>query len=204
LTDRQPTPLTLRVAHEDDAESILEIYEPIVSDTTISFELETPSLDEMRRRLRDTLETHPWLVCEEDGMIAGYAHAGPFHWRPAYRWAAEVAVYVRSRFRGRGVGRALYSTLMNVLTRQGYVYAHAAISLPNPVSVGLHEGLDFKEVGVLPNVGYKQGKWTGVGYWRRDLAVRGPEPSAPVPFTAFRNSPELEAALRKGSYELKV
>jgi phosphinothricin acetyltransferase len=197
-------PLSLRVAGEDDAESILEIYEPIVSDTTISFELETPSLEEMRRRLSETLETHPWLVCEENGMIAGYAHAGPFHWRPAYRWAAEVAVYVRSRFRGRGVGRALYHTLLNVLTRQGYVYAHAAISLPNPVSVGLHEGLGFSEVGVLPNIGFKQGKWLAVGYWRCDLAVRGPEPAAPIPFRAFQNSPELEIALKMGRNQLKA
>jgi len=190
----------LRVAREEDAAAVRAIYEPIVRETGISFEDEPPTADEMRRRIRATLATHPWLVCEvaaapAAGEVVAYAAAGPFRPRTAYRWAAEVALYVRDGSRRRGIGRAIYAALLDVLTRQGFASAYAAIALPNPASVALHEAAGFRRTGLLPAVGFKLGEWRDVGYWERTLAPRAVPPAEPVPFALFRDTPALDAAL---------
>ena len=94
----------IRLATEDDAEGMLDIYAPIVRDTVISFEEQPPSVEEFRSRIRSVLERMPWLVCIIGGDIAGYAYATPFRTRPGYRWTAELTVYVHPACHRRGVG----------------------------------------------------------------------------------------------------
>src|SRR5262245_28006350 len=134
-----PAAPILRLAMASDAGQIQAIYAPIVRETAISFELEPPSVDEMQRRIAHTLDRFPWLVCEREGTILGYAYAGEHRARPAYQWSVDVSVYVHDRVRRAGVGKALYACLFPILSWQGFCTAHAGIALPNPGSVGLHE-----------------------------------------------------------------
>jgi phosphinothricin acetyltransferase len=173
------------VATPGDAGSISEIYGPVVRDTAISFEVCPPTAEEMHARIERTLHGFPWLVFEEGGVL-GYAYAAPFRSREAYRWAAELSVYVRGDVRRQGIGEALCEFLLDVLQRQGYARAFAGITLPNPASVGLFESLGFEPAGVFERVGYKLGRWHDVGWWQRSIAEASPAPDPPVPFSELR------------------
>lgn len=105
----------IRLANEADAAGCLEIYRFFVLETAVSFETELPSLESFQARIADTQQRMPWLVCEVEGSIAGYAYATRYRSRPAYQWSAEVTVYVAEGHRGRGVGRALYRNLFACL-----------------------------------------------------------------------------------------
>ncbi len=179
--------MRIRTATPADAEAIAAIYAPIVTDTAISFELEAPSVAEMRRRIAATLPQLPWLVGVDEGgeseqhaRICGHVYASPFRERAAYQWAVEVTAYVRSDCRSTGVGRRLYTRLFEVLTALGYFQVVAGITLPNAASVGLHEALGFEAVARYRNVGHKQGVWRDVGHWQKALQpLRDPLPPQP-------------------------
>src|SRR5512145_1624646 len=118
----------IRLATANDAPAIAEIYRPIVESTAISFETVAPDADEMRRRIENLSGLFPWLVCESDGVIAGYVYASRHRERAAYRWSVDTSVYVDDRFRRRGIGHALYLSLFAVLNAQGYANAFAGIT----------------------------------------------------------------------------
>ncbi len=132
-----------------------------------------PSVAEMRTAIGHTTATHPWVVAERDDLVVGYAYAGPHRTRPAYRWAAEVSVYVDPAFRRQGVGRTLYEDLLVRLRDRRLHVALAGISLPNPGSVALHEAVGFTPVGVFRDIGWKAGAWRSVGWWQ--LILAGPD-----------------------------
>ena len=159
----------IRLATTADAAAIARIYAPFCTNSAITFETEALSADQMAERLRKLGEKYPWLVMEVNGDVAGYAYAGPHHERAAYRWATNVSVYVDDQYRRSGIGRRLYESLFNVLRLQGFVQAIAGITLPNDPSVGLHESLGFKLVGVYRNIGHKMGSWRDVGWWQLTL-----------------------------------
>src|SRR4051812_46259153 len=115
-----PMATIIRLATEYDDAQILEIYAPFCRDTTVSFETEPPTLDEVRRRLAKTLAAFPWLVCDDDGLILGYAYASHHRERAAYVWSVDVSVYVREGRRRGGLGRALYTSLFAILRLQGF------------------------------------------------------------------------------------
>jgi phosphinothricin acetyltransferase len=125
------------------------------------------------------LERFPWLVAEDEGVVAGYAYATAFRTRAAYRFAVETTVYVRPSFERRGLGRRLYAPLIATLEAQGFTQAIAALTLPNGPSVGLHERLGFRHVGTYPQVGWKMGAWLDVGLWQRALARAEAPPREP-------------------------
>jgi phosphinothricin acetyltransferase len=183
----------IRVATAADAGQIQAIYAPIVRDTTISFEYEPPTVDEMAQRIAGTLPMHPYLVCEEEGRVLGYIYAGAHRARAAYRWSVDTTVYVDGRTRHKGVGRTLYQALLPILRRQGFHSAFAGIALPNANSVGLHEAVGFRSVGVYQDVGFKHGQWRDVGWWRPALS-EGPPAAEPLPFAALAD--EIEALIR--------
>jgi phosphinothricin acetyltransferase len=137
-----------------------------VEGSPVSFEEQAPDAAELARRIAATSRTHPWLVAEEEGEVVGYAYACPHRSRPAYRWAVDVSVYVSASHRGRGCGKVLYRELFARLRRQGFTAAFAGITVPNEASVGLHESLGFRAVGVFRRVGWKHGGWRDVGWWR--------------------------------------
>jgi len=188
----------IRLAHDADAAPVAAIYGPIVEQTAISFETVAPAAEEMRRRIIETLETYPWLVCEIDGRIAGYAYAAKHRTRGAYRWSVDSTVYVDPAFRRLGVGHGLYVSLFAILAQQGYVNAYAGIALPNEASVALHETLGFESVGIYRRVGFKHGAWHDVGWWALALNEHVPSPAEPAPVPTVAARPGWPAILGRG------
>lgn len=172
--------MPIRDATEDDAAACAAIYEPYVTGTAISFELEPPSAAEMAARIAAARRTHAWLVLEEDGRVVAYAYAGPFRERAAYRWSCEVSVYVEAGRRRTGAGRALYEELLRRLAERGYRTALAGMTLPNEASVALHRAMGFEPVGTYRRVGFKHGRWHDVAWTQRMLGGDEP-PSAMMP-----------------------
>ena len=178
-------PASIRFATEEDAPAVQAIYAPVVRDTSISFEFDPPSVAEMGTRIRKILEHWPWLVCESDGRILGYAYASEHRARAAYQWSADATVYIHPEYRRCNVGRALYSALFPLLNMQGYRSVFAGVTLPNAGSVGLHEAMGFRPIGTYRRVGYKQGRWHDVGWWQLVLNDSDNEPQPTVPASAI-------------------
>lgn len=197
-------PALIRVATREDAAFIQAIYAPIVENTIISFELEAPTVAEIEQRIKKTLENSPWLVCENQGEVIGYAYASKHRERAAYQWAVDVSAYVNEGSRGTGIGKALYTALMLILAEQGLYNAFAGIALPNAASVGLHEAVGFKPLGVYRQVGFKLGAWHDAGWWQRVLR---PPDVPPQPLQAFKDvaeTPAVQAALQTGTALLRL
>lgn len=171
----------VRVAGPADATAVAAIYAPYVLETAISFEERPPTDAEMAARISKTLSNHPFLVYEAAGRILGYAYAGAHAERAAYRWSANVSVYVDPDAHRRGIGRALYTQLLAMLGRQGFHTAFAGITLPNERSIGLHEAMGFVHLGTYLEVGFKFGRWHDVGWWRLALS-QGVPAGEPLPF----------------------
>src|SRR6516162_2734473 len=135
---------TIRLATAADAAQVRAIYAPFCTETAVSFEETPPSEEEMCDRILETMERFPWLVAQQNGTVLGYVYARPYRERAAYRWTAEATAYVGDGQRRRGVGRALYTSLFQILTLQRICTVIAGITLPNPASVGLHEAMGFR------------------------------------------------------------
>ena len=164
-----------------DAEAIRAIYAPFITESATSFEADVPDRHEMARRIEADADRYPWLVFERDHEVIGYAYASPHRARKAYQWSAEVSVYVDVRAHRRGVGRALYTALFELLRQQRYVNAFAGITLPNPSSVGLHESFGFVPVGVFKQIGFKFDQWHDVGWLHLRLRDDPRPVSDPLP-----------------------
>jgi phosphinothricin acetyltransferase len=188
----------IRMAEPSDAGEVLRIYGPVVRDTCISFETEVPTRQEIERRIAATLEFAPWLLLTDAGRVAGYAYASRHRERAAYRWCVDVSVYVSEELRRSGAGRALYTSLLALLRLQGFCAAHAGITLPNAASVGLHESLGFRPIGVYPGVGFKHGRWHDVGWWQLPLRERNGEPPPLLGAQELRRAAGFEGALGAG------
>ena len=169
--DSQPA---IRPATVADLTAITAIYADAVRHGTASYELEPPSPDEMRRRF-DALVGggYPYLVAELDGVVAGYAYAGPFRPRPAYRFTLEDSVYVAPKAKGRGIGRLLMTRLIAEAEALGFRQIIAVIGDGNAdsPSVRLHEALGFVHSGRLEGSGYKFGRWLDTVFMQ--LALNG-------------------------------
>jgi len=185
----------IRIAEERDAQAIADVYAPAVSGHATSFELTPPDAAEMRRRMTTVLAQYPWLVCELSNAVVGYVYATTHRERAAYRWSVDVAAYVRPEAHRRGIARALYGALFDILTLQGYRNAYAGVTLPNPASVAMHEAMGFVRVGVYHQVGYKFGKWHDVAWFERQLAEHVLEPREPTAFSTFATSREVGAVI---------
>ena len=167
---------------------MLDIYAPVIEQTATSFEFVVPETDQFYTRVSKIQESLPWLVCTCDQQLAGYAYAGPHRSREAYQWSAELSVYVQHNFHRRGIARALYTALIEILKLQGYYTALAGITLPNNASVGFHEALGFTSVGVYKNIGFKFGNWHSVGWWEYPIRPYAGHPMPPVPVKALENT----------------
>ena len=188
----------IRLAGPGDARAVAAIYAPYVTAASTSFEYAPPDAAEMAARIASTLAFTPYLVLESGGEVLGFAYASKHRERAAYQWSVDVSVYVHDRAHRRGVGRALYESLFALLRLQGFYTAHAGITLPNPASVGLHEALGFRLVGVYRAVGFKRGAWHDVGWWQLPLRERTGTPDPPRSLGEAQRDPEWERALAAG------
>jgi phosphinothricin acetyltransferase len=155
----------IRAIEDSDIEAICSIYNYYIVNTIITFEEEEVSVDVMRKRVEEVTASFPWLVYEEQGRVLGYAYAGKWRGRTAYRHSAELSVYLSNDERGRGLGKKLYQTLLAELRKTDLHAVIGGVSLPNEQSQRLHESLGFKKVAEFKEVGYKFNKWIDVGYW---------------------------------------
>ena len=181
-----------------DAAGIAAIYAPHVTDGVASFETVPPDADEIRRRITTTTATHPWLVCELEDELAGYVYASAHNARAAYQWSANVTVYIDARQHRRGLGRALYTSLLELMRLQGFYNAYGGITLPNAGSVGLHEAMGLQLVGVYQAVGYKFGRWHDVGWWGVELQPKPSEVPHPLSPQDVCEHPRYQSALNAG------
>ena len=188
----------IRFAEPQDAVAIQAIYRPYCESTSISFEVLAPTVEQMAERIAKISAQFPWLVCEVDGDVAGYVYGCQHRERAAYRWCADAAIYLDTRFHRRGIGRALYTSLFAMLREQGYVRAYAGITLPNPGSVGVHEAMGLTPVALYPAEGYKLGKWHDVGWWQLELRPLTDDPPEPRPITAIRDTQAVADAIAAG------
>ena len=190
--------IAIRLASTADAPQICEIYRPIVSDTAISFEQTAPDADEIAARITQTLEQYPWLVCDINRQIAGYAYGSSFRSRSAYQWTVETTVYVHPDYQRRGISRALYASLIAILRQQGYCNAIGVIALPNDGSIGAHETLGFRKIGVFENMGYKLNEWRDTGWWQLELRPMPAEPQPPRPVMSLARQAGFGELLQAG------
>ena len=161
----------IRPATEDDMAAISAIYAHAVETGTASFELEAPTVDEMKRRRWTLVDSgYPYFVAELEGRIAGYAYAGPYRARPAYRFSVENSVYIAEDARRRGLGQALLKTLIAACERGPYRQMIAIIGdSRHQASIGLHRILGFEMVGTIKDVGWKHGRWLDTVIMQRAL-----------------------------------
>jgi L-amino acid N-acyltransferase YncA len=157
----------IRSASIQDAEEIAAIYAPYIRATDITFEETEVSAAEMAERIQAVQGASlPWLVMTEQQRVLGYAYASPWHKRSAFRHTVESSIYLDAKAQGRGLGKLLYTELLNQLRACGKHSVIGAVALPNDASVQLHEQLGFKQVGELHQAGYKLGRWVNLGYWQ--------------------------------------
>jgi phosphinothricin acetyltransferase len=194
---------SIRLATIDDAESVLAIYGPVIRDSATSFEIELPTVDDISGRMHTNLQKYPWIVCSEGDAVCGYAYGSTHRARSAYGWTVETSVYLDSSVQGRGVGRALYESLLSLLTFQGYGLALGGITLPNPASVRLHEACGFTRVGVYHGIGYKFGQWHDVAWYERRLSGIDKAPNELLIMEEFVASRDFESLLELGLRYLK-
>jgi L-amino acid N-acyltransferase YncA len=187
--------VTFRFAEEQDAAAIQAIYAPYCESSVVSFETKAPSVEEMGERIRKISGQFPWIVGELDRRVLGYAYGCQHRERPAYQWSVDATVYVSPPAQRTGLGRALYTSLFRILALQGYYKVYAGITLPNPGSVGLHEAVGFKPVGIYRGVGYKLGSWHDVGWWQLSLRTESDEPPVPRSIQEIRRSKAVQEAL---------
>ena len=186
--------LTIRLAAAEDTALLRDIYAQYM-DTPITFELEVPSLQEYRRRIEGITKTYPYLVAEWNDRIVGYAYAHSFRERQAYRWGAELSVYIDRQHQGKGIGTELYKKLIRILKLQNIKIVYAGVTLPNEKSEGLHRSLGFDTVGVYHQTGYKCGKWHDVKWFEKFIGDFTGEPADILPITQL-DSGIVEALLK--------
>ncbi|HTV68047.1 MAG TPA: GNAT family N-acetyltransferase [Rhizobiaceae bacterium] len=171
-----------RPAEERDLDQITDIYADAVKNGTASYELEPPSRSEMGVRFKGLSDGQfPYIVAEQDGAILGYAYAGPFRPRAAYRFVVENSVYVAPRAKGKGIGKSLMVELIRLCEASGYRQMIAVIGdgRVDSASVILHEKLGFTHSGRLEGSGYKHGRWLDTVFMQ--FTMNGGNTSAPDP-----------------------
>jgi len=191
---------TIRIAQTQDAQDILDIYAPYITDTAITFTSTLPQIQDVQKKMENIKTGYPYLVCTIDDKVVGFAFADLYKSHDAYQWNTELSVYVDPRFHGRGIATALYTALFQILKTQGFYNFYALITLPNDASIALHRHFGFKELAVHKQDGYKMGAWRDVLWmvYRNEGAEGAEDPGesrAPVPFSKLRES-QVQTALR--------
>ena len=188
--------ITIRLASPEDAAAIRDIYAPYVQTTAVTFDITPPTVEEMRVKIETILTERPFLVAEQDGVVLGYSYAAPFRPRAAYIHAIETSVYIAQDYKGKGLGRRLYTALENILRAQNVYTANACISYVDPAdeyspttSRLFHERMGYTQCAHIPHCGRKFDRWYGIIWMQKELS---PIPDDPKAFIALPDMSEAE------------
>ena len=170
-------PATIRFASPDDAEAILSIYAPYVISSPVTFESTVPRVYDLKRRIAANAASLPFLVCEADGKIAGYAYAVNQKFGAAFSWNTCLYVYISNEYQRCNIASALYLAILSLLKAQEYRKVLALVTSSNQVSEAFHSAFGFDKVGTLKKAGYKLGKWHSVSIFEKSLSDSDAPPS---------------------------
>jgi len=172
--------ILIREADPNDIPGILSLYSVYIMETTRTFEYVVPSLASFQDRYNSITEQFPWLICEVDGELAGYAYASAAFKRAAYQWDADLTVYLDEKFHRQGIATALYSCLIDLLKLQGYYNLYAVITADNTSSINFHRTFGFTDIGIFHKSGYKMGVWLDVLWMEKSLHRHNLEPAPTI------------------------
>lgn len=188
-----------------DAAAILALYAPYIEKTAITFEKEVPSGESFERRVEEIAAAFPYLLLEVDGELAGYAYAHRQAERAAFDWNAELSIYLKESFTGRGIGRPLYRLLEELLEMQGYVNFFGVITASNAGSVAMHAKMGYKVIGLHERTGWKFGQWHDTVWMHRRVQEGAPGPIVPVhALDGEKVRERIESAQKKIEEKLKM
>ncbi|MBM6829851.1 N-acetyltransferase [Anaerotignum lactatifermentans] len=176
----------MRMATVADTKEILEIYSQYIRNTTVTFEYVVPSEADFAGRIREILEKYPYLVYEEQGKITGYAYAHQFMVRAASQWGAELSVYLAPQAQKRGLGKAFYRALEELLFLQNVEKLYGCIEASNEASRRLHEVMGYEKTALFPRCAYKKGQWLSLLWLEKTLIER----AEPLPLKTIWQVPE--------------
>jgi len=190
--------LLIRIATEEDAEALLNIYAYYVANTAITLEHDIPTLEEFTNRIRETLKKYPYLVAMVDGKVAGYVYAGRFRTRASFAWSAEASIYIDRKYHRLGLGKILYEKLENILRQQNIVNVYAAIADPiaedeflTHNSEHFHEAMGYRLVARFHQCASKFGRWYNLIEMEKDIGSRECPPREFIPFNRIRDEIDL-------------
>ncbi len=173
----------IRQVQLSDAEAILKVYAPFITDTCISFEYVVPSLEEFSQRIAGISEEYPYIVLEEDGEIVGYAYAHRYLERVAYSWDVEVTIYLAPKAQGKGLGVILYGALEKLLALQNIKNLYSCITGDNVHSIEMHRSMGYELIGTFPKAGFKHDRWLDVVWMAKAIGDKENAPQSLVPFS---------------------
>ena len=181
--------IIIRDARLEDAGRMAEIYEHYVKNTAVSFEYEVPTLEEFQNRMKKTMERYPYLAAEREGVVEGYAYAGPFVGRKAYGWSCELTIYLDKDIQKRGIGRRLYEALTEKLKDMGVTNVYACVGTvqgEDPYltlnSAQFHEHMGFRTVGTFRSCGYKFDRWYDMVWMEKIIGEHGSHQPPVMPY----------------------
>lgn len=169
----------IRLINPNDAAATLEIYRPYVEKTIISFEYDAPEISEWQNRIKTITAEYPWIVCEHNNEVIGYAYASKHRYRTAYSWAVESTIYLSEKFHHKGIASVLYETLFELLRLQGYVNVYAGVTVPNIKSEKFHLASGFYDIGYFKNIGFKFNEWHDTRWFQLHLTDHPNNPMMP-------------------------
>jgi len=196
---------TIRLAEKHDVPGILEIYAPFILETSVTFEETIPDEELFWERIQGIMTELPFLVCEIDGKIAGYAYASGYRSRASYRWTKEVSVYIHPDFHRKKIAHALYTSLNEMVRYQGIADLLAIITMPNEPSVAFHEQFGYRKCAEFSKVGYKMDQWQNVGWFELFLQDETQPPKDRIlTLNEIIDLPVFQEAIQKGLEMLKI
>ena len=186
----------IRTVQLSDAEAILKVYAPFITDTCISFEYVVPSVEEFAQRIASISEEYPYIVLEEDGEIVGYAYSHRYLERVAYSWDVEVTIYLAHKVQGKGLGVILYDALEKLMALQNIKNLYSCITGDNVHSIEMHRSMGYELIGTFPKAGFKHDRWLDVVWMAKAI---GEKENAPLPFVPFAEvkASDVEKVLEK-------
>lgn len=187
--------MIIRLATTKDSDALLRIYSQYI-DTAITFECILPTGEEFAERIDCIIKDYPYLVCEENGQILGYAYAHRQMERDAYQWNAELSIYLDRSLTSKGLGSKMYCILIDILKLQGVRNVYGGVTLPNDKSKKLHLGLGFTSLGIYHNTGYKHNKWHDVEWFEKKIMEYTLEPKPILPISEISKE-QIQAIIEK-------